>query len=158
MTKHFLIVFVSLAACGSEQHPAPVAADPHAAAVDDIVGAWQGQVIGTPLGDFPFAIAFDREASGDIHGRADNGGGMYLDFRFHKVGPMWTLTEEGALPDVGTQTHTLVPAAAGADGPRWVDRDDPGYVEIAVAVAGDDLVLTAKVHGEAHAVFRMHRG
>src|SRR5689334_2138268 len=103
MTKHIVILLVSLAACGSEPHPTtttPVAAaDPHADAVDHIVGAWQGQVLGTPMGDFPFAIAFDREPTGDIHGRADNGGGMYLDFRFHKVGPMWTLIEEGALPD-----------------------------------------------------------
>src|SRR5689334_11372724 len=157
MSKHAILLAVVTAAvvtaCAGTpaKTPAPTTpagpvavADPHATAVDGLVGAWQGQVLGTPLGDFPFAIAFEREASGDVHGRADNGGGMYLDFRFHKLGPTWTLTEEGALPDVGTQTHTLVPAPNGDDGVRWVDRDDPTYVEIGVALVNDDLVLTTK--------------
>src|SRR5215510_9514635 len=102
-TAHFLGATIAavLTACAGSPPPPPAApvaiADPHADAVAGLVGAWQGKVLGTPLGDFPFAIAFAREASGDIHGRAENGPGMYLDFRFHQLGPTWTLTEEGAL-------------------------------------------------------------
>src|SRR5262249_37019867 len=69
--------------------PAPAAL--HTAAVAELVGVWQGRALGTPFGDFPFAIAFDREAGGDVHGRLDGGPGMYLDFRFRRQLDRWML-------------------------------------------------------------------
>src|SRR5436189_165289 len=67
-----LLLGFILTACASAPPPPPAApvaiADPHADAVAGLVGAWQGPVLGTPLGDFPVAIAFAREANGD--GRA----------------------------------------------------------------------------------------
>ena len=111
----------------------------------------------SPIGPFPFAIDFAREpATGDVHGRAERDG-MFLDFRFHKAGPKWLLVEDGEIPGVGRQTHTLVPADPGPAGPRWVTADDPSYVDVAFDLRGDSLVLTAKIHGEPHAVFELLR-
>src|SRR5262245_41177153 len=92
--------------------PPPPAADPHAATVDALVGVWAGKAIGTPYGDFPFALAFDRRADGAVHGHIESRPGMYLDFTFRRAGGAWVLDEEGAIPNVGTQRHTL--AATGA--------------------------------------------
>src|ERR1043165_3522854 len=93
------ILFAVLAtACSSEvQHPAAappprvVTPDVHAAAVGDLVGVWRGTAHGTPFGDFPFAITFDREPTGDVHGHFQARPGMYLDFRFHRDQSRWVL-------------------------------------------------------------------
>jgi hypothetical protein len=136
---------------------APAPDDAHTRVVDGLVGAWVGEATDTPVGPFPFAIAFAREAGGDVHGRADDGKGTYLDFRFRREGARWTLVEEGQLPGAGKQAHTLDPAAATADGVRWAERGEPDYLSIAFALDGDALVLTATVHGEPHAAFRLRR-
>jgi hypothetical protein len=107
--------------------PAPAALapalDPHGRAVDTLLGVWSGTVTGEPLGEIPFAIAFDREPSGDVHGGIDDGRGTSIDLRFHRDGGRWMLTEQASLPGVGEQTKTLAPAAElGAGGaPRWID-------------------------------------
>src|SRR5262245_3271201 len=120
--------------------PAPAAAaDAHATTVANLIGVWQGKALGTPFGDFPFAIAFDREPSGAVHGRLDGGPGMYLDFRFHRDGARWLLTEAGALPDVGTQTHTLSPGAGNPT--RWTTAD-PSVLVVELAIDGDALAMT----------------
>ena len=104
------ILFAILAtACTSGPHhpvaaappPRVVPRDAHAVAVDDLVGVWRGTALGTPFGDFPFAITFDREPTGDVHGRLAGRPGMYLDFRFHRDRSRWVLIEEGAIPELG---------------------------------------------------------
>jgi hypothetical protein len=134
------LVFVVLAAC----HHAPPR-DPHLTIVDNLVGVWTGNAIGTPFGDFPFALAFDRKPPGVVHARLDGTPGMYLDFTFGDN----ALVEEGAIPNVGTQTHTLV----AVNGTHWADAS----VDVDVALTGDTLVMTTLVHGKPHAVFRMQR-
>jgi hypothetical protein len=162
MHKHAAFVLpLLLVACGSSRtEPAPSPPpppDPHAAAVAGLVGGlWAGEISQSPVGPIPFAIEFSREPDGDVHGRAERDG-MFLDFRFQKAGETWVLVEDGQIPGVGRQTHTLEPAAPGPAGPRWVTADDPSYVDVAFAVDGDRLVLTAKVHGEPHAVFELLR-
>src|SRR5215212_3795067 len=143
-------------------------ANPHGRAVADLVGVWAGDAIGTPRGDFPFAIAFDREAGGDVHGRIDDGRGMYLDFRFHRDGARWLLVEEGEIPGAGRQARTLVPAAGG-NAPRWIAERSPGsgaqprgiaepaHVTVELAIDAGALVMTTTVGGERHAVFRLQR-
>jgi hypothetical protein len=134
--------------------PAPAAADPHGRAVDGLVGVWAGNAVGTPMGDFPFAVAFDREADGDVRGRLDDGRGMYLDFRFHRDGARWLLMEEGQIPSIGKQARTLAPVEGGG-APRWLD----GEARVAVELAVDDatLVMTTTLGGERHAQFRLQR-
>jgi hypothetical protein len=128
--------------------PPPVA-DPHAAAVDALVGVWFGKAVATPYGDMPFALAFDRQPDGAVHAHTDDGKGLYLDFTFHHVDAGWVLDENGAAPGVGTQAHTL--AATGAT--HWSDRD----VDVDVAVAGDALVMTTSVRGKPHGRFELTR-
>jgi hypothetical protein len=151
-------------ACSGGAHP-PVAAalpppvvtrDVHAAAVDDLVGVWRGTAVGTPFGDFPFAITFDREPTGDVHGRLQARPGMYLDFRFHRDQSRWVLIEEGAIPDVGTQSGTLAPVPGTAAPARWTDGD-PGHLAVALAVTADALEWTTTIDGKPHAVFKMAR-
>lgn len=123
---------------------------PHAAAVAELVGVWAGMANGTPFGDIPFALAFDREPDGSIHARTDDGKGTYLDFRFVERGGAWLLVEEGAIPKVGTQTHTLSPMP---NETRWTDRD----VDLVLAFHGDALVMTTAIHGQPHATFDLQR-
>jgi len=137
------IVFVAIAACHNA--PATPPPDPHAVIVDNLVGVWTGNAIGTPFGDFPFALAFDRKPTGVVHARLDGTPGMYLDFTFDRG----KLVEEGAIPNVGTQTHTLVATT----GTHWADAS----VDVDVAVTGDALVMTTLIRGKPHAVFRMQR-
>jgi hypothetical protein len=123
---------------------------PHAAVVARLVGVWVGMAEGTPLGDIRFPLAFDREPDGSVHARTDDGKGMYLDFRFVERGGAWLLVEEGEIPSVGKQTHTLSPVP---NATRWSDKD----VDVLVAIDGDTLVMTTAVHGKPHATFRLQR-
>ena len=147
------LALVLIAACAGPRSPAPPS--PHDRAVAGLVGSWAGHARGTPFGDFPMAIAFDRDGTG-IHGRLDNGHGMYLDFRFQREGGRWLLVEEGAIPGAGAQHSTLAPVAA-AGAPRWADRDDPSRLAVAFAVDADTLTMTTTLHGAPHAVFELRR-
>jgi hypothetical protein len=144
-----LALLASITAC----HETPVAApspahvDPRVATVDALVGKWRGKAEGTPLGDFPIGLTFARDSDRSVHARLDDGHGMYLDFRFMPDGKLF---EEGAIPSVGKQAHTLVPVAGAT---RWSDSD----VDLDVALTGDSLVMTTTLHGKPHAVFRMQR-
>jgi hypothetical protein len=159
------ILFAILAtACSSGPHH-PVAAAPpprvvprdvHAVAVDDLVGVWRGTALGTPFGDFPFAITFDREPTGDVHGRLAGRPGMYLDFRFHRDRSRWVLIEEGAIPELGKQSGTLAPVPGATAPARWTDGD-PAHLAVALAVTADALEWTTTIDGKPHAVFKMAR-
>ena len=122
---------------------------PGAATVAQITGVWAGRAEGTPFGDFPFALAFEREGDGSIHARTDDGKGMYLDFRFVERAGAWVLVEVGQIPQLGKQTHTL----AATDATHWTDKD----VDVALSVTGDALVMTTAIHGKAHATFTLQR-
>lgn len=160
------IAFAILATACSDGAHHPVAAAPspprvatrdvHATAVDDLVGVWRGTALGTPFGDFPFSIAFDREPTGDIHGRLEARPDMYLDFRFHRDQARWVLIEAGALPDLGKQTETLAPVSGTAATARWSDGD-PAHLAVAIAVTADALEWTTTIDGKPHAVFKMAR-
>jgi hypothetical protein len=167
MHVNAILVSLLVAACSGGAHhpitatpattPSPTSApagDPHATAVDNLVGVWQGRAIGTPFGDFPFAIAFDREPTGDVHGRLEVGPDMYLDFRFHRDAGRWLLLESGALPDVGTQSGTLAPVAGTPT--RWTDGD-PAHLAVTLAVDAERLVWTTTIEGKPHAVFQLAR-
>jgi hypothetical protein len=129
---------------------------PHESAVAHLVGVWIGDTAHSPLGPFPMALAFDRQADGAVHSRLQGKDGMYLDFRFHRDGDTWILTEEGYLPSLGTQTHTLVPAAGGA-GARWVDREDPKALVVDVHVDRRTMRMDTRLRGKDHARFVMRR-
>jgi hypothetical protein len=149
--------FALLACQPSPQPPAvsapaakPARPSPHAAAVAELVGVWLGMAEGTPFGDIRFALAFDRDPDGSVHARTDDGKGMYLDFRFVERDGAWLLVEEGQIPSLGKQTHTLLPAP---NETRWADKD----VDVLVAVHGDTFVMTTAVHGKPHATFKLQR-
>lgn len=164
MTGHLisLSLLTSLAACGgsapagraNQKPPAPPAA--HARAVADLVGVWAGQATRTPLGAFPMALAFDRTADGSVHTRLDGADGMYLDFRFHRDGQTWLLTEEGFLPGLGVQKHVLVPVQGGP-GARWVDREDAAALAVDIDVDGRTLLFSTRLRGKDHARFELGR-
>lgn len=137
---------VLLAACHSAT---PTPPDPHAQIVDHLVGTWAGQAKGTPFGDFTFRLAFARRSDGAVHARLDGGGGMYLDFTFRHATAGWMLVEEGAIPSVGTQTHTLAPAGD----THWTDAT----LDVDLRVTADTLAWTTLVRGKPHAVFALHR-
>jgi hypothetical protein len=131
--------------------PAPKpAAAARTSVIDRLVGVWAGTAEGTPFGDIPFALAFDRDADGSIHARTDDGKGTYLDFRFIERDGKWLLVEEGAIPRLGTQTHTLAPAEHEQ---RWSDKD----IDVVLAIANDRLVMTTTLRGAPHATFRLQR-
>jgi hypothetical protein len=117
--------------------------------VSGLVGAWQGRAEGTPMGDFPMALRFAAEPDGAVHARLDGEGGMYLDFRFHRAGTTWLLTEQGAIPKLGVQSHTLMPTGPGV----WSDQD----VRVEVDERGDRVTWSTSVHGRPHAVFHLVR-
>jgi hypothetical protein len=148
--KHLLPVAL-LVACHSAPQLSSQALpqDPHATTIANLVGTWQGVAEGTPYGNFPLRLAFDRRRDGSVHTHLNGGPGMYLDFVFHLQGGRWLLTEEGAVPGVGVQRHTLAPMTAG----DWVD----GELRVALAMTGDALVWTTTNHGKPHAVFRLRK-
>jgi hypothetical protein len=159
-----LVLFVLPAAC-DRPAPSPRTAvprpratrpSPHESAVAQLVGVWLGDTARSPLGRFPMALAFDRGADGAVHTRFVGDGGMYLDFRFHREGDRWLLTEEGYLPDLGTQAHTLVPAAGGP-GARWVDRDDASMLVVDVVVDRRTMRMDTRLRGKDHARFVLRR-
>jgi hypothetical protein len=134
--------------------PAPLAASAvHAAAVDNLVGIWMGEALDTPFGDFGFAITFDREPGGDVHGRLQQNPKTYLDFRFQRRGDAWVLVEEGSLTGE-VQTHTLLPVAGAAA--RW-SVGTPEYLTVELAVDQESLVWTTVLSGSQHAKFDMKR-
>ena len=128
--------------------------DAHAEVVARLPGAWVG-VADSPVGEIPFAVAFERTADGAIHGRAEQSPDMYLDFRFHADGERWLFTEEGAFPGLAVQRYTLQPVAGAIA--RWTVAEKPGYLDVDVAVDGDALTLVARVRGEEHAALRLRR-
>ncbi|HLL25245.1 MAG TPA: hypothetical protein VK427_24085, partial [Kofleriaceae bacterium] len=130
-----------LAACASASSPAPARPSAHADVVANLIGNWVGTA-DSPMGAFPFAIAFSREG-GDVHGRFGNSE-QYLDFRFHQQDGQWLLTEEGKLPGVGVQKHTLKPAGPAA---RWID-DSGRLLEVTLELREPKLVFSTKLRGE----------
>ena len=148
--KRFLLMTILIACHAPSQSSAPPPpADAHATTVASLVGTWQGMAEGTPYGSFPLRLAFDRRPDGSVHTHLNGGPGMYLDFVFHQQAGRWLLTEEGAVPGVGTQRHTLAPVAAG----EWVD----GELRVALAMRDDTLVWTTVNQGKPHAVFRLRK-
>jgi len=158
MSRAFLVAAVVACSCSSPPRgpvapapavapaAAPVAAiDPHATTVDHLAGVWVGKAIGTPYGDFPMAIEFAPVAGGAVHGHLEAAPGNYLDFTFDHD----KLVEEGAVPSLGVQTHTLRPA--GPD--HW--RDDT--VDVDLRITGDALVWTTSVRGKTHSRFELAR-
>jgi len=143
-----------VAATPAASRPAPPPPDAHDTAVADLVGVWQGKALGTPFGDFPFAITFDREPTGDVHGRLQGKPGMYLDFRFHREPTRWVLIEEGAIPEIGKQNETLAPVPGTPV--LWTDGN-PAHLAVALAVTADALEWTTTIDGKPHAVFKMAR-
>lgn len=152
-----LIVLALAGSCAATHEPATPAParvlEPplHAAVVQNLVGNWVGKAQ-SPMGEMPIALEFKREAN-DV--RAVLGGGnTYLDFRFHRDGDRWLLTEEGKFPGLGVQRHTLVPIGATA---RWVDRDDASLLEVTLELREPNLVFVTKLRGEPHATFTLAR-
>lgn len=154
-----IAIIVSLAASSSctSTEPArssvptqPAARDAHGETVATLPGHWRGQAVGTPFGDFPFEIVFERQPDGDVHGRlaADDN---YLDFRFHKVGASWQLLEEGKLGPVA-QRHTLLPVAG--DRAQWADGK---VLVVDFTIDHEALVMTTHLRGKPHAEFRLAR-
>ena len=144
------------AAPASQLPPAAAAAalpasppDPNETLVASLVGVWAGAAEGTPYGNFPIAFEFVRQPDGSVHTHLENESGMSLDFLFHRPGGAWILTEEGVIPQVGVQKHTLTPAPGAA----WVDGD----LRVALAMTGDAMVWTTTRQGTPHVVFRLRK-
>jgi hypothetical protein len=148
MTRSFLLMAV-LGACYSSSQHSTTRPDPQATTMASLVGTWQGMAEGTPYGSFRLRLAFDRRSDGSVHTHLNGGPGMYLDFVFHRQAGQWLLTEEGAVPGIGTQRHTLTPAGDGI----WVD----GELRVALAMQGDGLLWTTTNQGKPHAVFRLRK-
>lgn len=145
---HVIVLFVltSCVACAATREPPPV----QPGVVDKLVGVWVGKG-DTPFGEMPIALEFKREGR-DVHARMGDGD-TYLDFRFHRDGARWLLTEEGKFPGLGVQRHTLVPAGDA----RWVDREDAKLLVVTLELREPELVFTTTLRGEPHATFRLAR-
>ena len=144
-----LVLIASCVACAAtrettREEPA------HARVVENLVGSWVGTG-DTPFGEMPIALAFERDGA-DIHARMGEAD-MYLDFRFHREGDRWLLTEEGKFPGLGVQRHTLEPAGGDA---RWATRDGKLLV-VTLELRDPALVFTTTLRGEPHATFRLTR-
>ncbi|MFN0252294.1 MAG: hypothetical protein ACKV2T_35795 [Kofleriaceae bacterium] len=134
--------------------PPPVATTSvHAATAENLVGVWMGDALGTPFGDFRFAMVFDREPGGDIHARIQQSPTMYLDFRFQRRGDTWVLVEEGSLTGE-PQTHTLLPIAGSVA--RW-SVGEPAFLVVELAVDDESLDWRTWLSGTEHARFQMKR-
>ena len=141
-----LVLIASCVACAATREAPPV----HARVVDSLVGSWVGTG-DTPFGEMPIALDFKRDGA-DIHARMGDAD-TYLDFRFHRDGDRWLLTEEGKFPGLGVQRHTLEPAGNDA---RWVTRD-PKLLVVTLELREPELVFTTILRGEPHATFRLTR-
>jgi hypothetical protein len=151
-----LTAIVLLAGCASSAKPALIAvADAHADVVAGLPGVWVGEA-DTPIGDLPFAIEFVREPDGSVHGRAEQGPNMYLDFHFRNEAGRWVLHEAGELPGAGVQKHLLAPAGADGDAARWTTAD-ASYLAVTITVDDDAMSFVTTVRGEDHAAFRLRR-
>lgn len=132
--------------------------------VDRLIGGWLGAGSG-PFGEMPFAVVFERQADGSARAWADDGKGTQIDLWLQRgeLGGKrgWLLRESATLPNVGTQTYTLVIAAGGAkedgDRLRFHHPDRPGFLDIELALTPGQLQLTAAVHGKPHVDFAMRR-
>jgi len=138
-----------LAGCHAAPPAAAVRPDPRAALVASLAGVWKGRAEGTPFGDFPMALDFARRPDGALHARLASGPDFFLDFTFHRRDGAWLLTEQGALPKVGVQQHTLAPSRASA----WSDAE----LDVELATVGGALIWTTVVRGKPHSVFRLHK-
>ena len=136
---HTAIALLFLAACATTQRPS-------SNTVDQIVGTWVGKG-DTPFGEMPIALDFKR-VGGDVHARMGDAE-TYLDFRFHRDGETWLLTEEGQFPGLGVLRHTLAPRGDAT----WADKD----LVVAFELTASTLVMTTTLRGEPHATFRLSR-
>ena len=129
----------------------PALAD-HVAAIP---GQWSGSASPTPIGDVPFAIAF--EANGDEVAGDTSQAGFAFSFAFEpddKYG--FRFTETGKFGGF-TQSHVLVPDEIAADRVRWIDVEDPEVLAVTTEVNGERLVMDAFVRGKRHATIDMNR-
>jgi len=153
-----LSIVIALFACDA---PAPSSHSPappteHSTAIASLPGVWAGRATRSPLGAFPVALASERAGDGSVHARMEFKGGAYLDLRFHRQGDAWLLTEEGYLPSLGTQSHTLVPVPGGP-GARWVDRRDPATLAVDLDADQRTMILAARLRGKEHARLELER-
>ena len=129
----------------------PVLAE-HVAAIP---GQWSGSASPTPIGDVPFAIAFDADG-GKVAGDTKQAG-FAFEFAFDpddKVG--FRFTETGKFGGF-TQSHVLIPDEIAADRVRWIDVEDPDVLAVTTEVSDERFVMDAWVRGKRHATIDMTR-
>lgn len=134
------------------------------AAVAMLLGGWVGAGE-SPFGEMPFAALFERLPDGGARAWADDGKGSAIAVRLQRTPGGWRLREQASLPGVGTQAHTLHLVAAEADaeaaGARarllFTHPERPGFLELELAVEGEELVLAARLRGQPHVRFTMKR-
>ena len=124
----------------------------HVAALE---GVWSGEANPTPLGAFPFGIAFERK--GDAVVGALKQMGMSLSFAFEPdAAHGFRFTESGTF-GAFTQSYALAPVEVGAGSVRWLAIDDPEVLEVVTTVGATSLTLEAWVRGEPHATLTLDR-
>jgi len=129
----------------------PVLAE-HVAAIE---GQWSGAASPTPIGDVPFAIAFEADG-GRVAGDTKQAGFAFA-FSFEpddKYG--FRFTEMGKFGGF-TQSHVLIPDEIATDRVRWIDVEDPDVLAVTTEVDGERLVMDAWVRGKRHATIDMNR-
>ena len=124
----------------------------HVAALE---GMWMGEANPTPLGAFPFAIAFERK--GDAVLGVTKLTGMSLSFAFEPDATHGVrFTESGTFAGF-TQSYVLAPVEASAAAVRWLAIDDPEVLEVVTSVSATSLTIEAWVRGEPHATLTLDR-
>ncbi len=143
----------------------PAAAQASAdAAVEMLLGGWVGAGE-SPFGEMPFAALFERLPDGGARAWADDGKGSAIAIRLQRAPGGWRLREQASLPGVGTQAYTLhlvaAETASDAAGARarllFAHPERPGFLDLELSVAGEELVLAARLRGQPHVRFTMKR-
>lgn len=144
--------------------PAPSPGAPPTADLGDFVasleGGWIGNDNDTPFGKMPFAVLFEWAENGSLHSRSSLNSETYIDLRFEETGDgVWMLHEEASMEGLGLQSYSLVPAPGPSEAGayRWTWEQDPEFLSIEVALAGETMSLDVLLRGQPHVAFRLDR-
>lgn len=128
--------------------------------IEGLEGAWYAETGTTPMGAMGFALVFDREDDGSVHGRAVHDRDTWVDLRFRRTDEgRWLLDQGASMSGLGEQGSTLVPAGIAGPVKRWVLDGDPDFlaVDFEPAPAGNAFGLRVWLRGRSHVAFDLRR-
>jgi hypothetical protein len=152
----YLMLFLALLAGCAQTHTPPAAPAPAAHDPTWLVGSWVTRQSETPLGPVPFVFDFRVEADGSVHAHTGNDQ-TFVDLRFVRTPEgTWRLDERAALPGVGEQAYSLVPAPDAAN--EWRAAGKPGFLTVRLTRQGENaMTFAVLLRGQPHVRFEMAR-